>query len=530
MNTGNLRHLASGVRFHLLIAGLITVLAIALRVGNLGPTSLFVDDAWVGYVSRAGYGDIFRIGLTSVGFVAAMKVWFDIVGYSELAAQIPPFVIGCATPGLLYLILRTRIAVPFAAAAALLLATNGIHVTYSYHVKQYSFDTLWSVACIAFVVALARSGLRRRYVALFGVSAVVASLVSFTTVVPTLGASALIGLLLLDRSVTRTGRALIFHRLRDLAIDGSILTFPLVLMLGWYQFALAPNLTEGVRLFWDDHYVDLSTPGTAVGSLARRYSELTANTFNLGSEGTLIAVVTMIALLLVVLGAVRRPNPGLFCLATLMLGGVLSFLGRAPLGGGRTDSHLIVPLLVGVACGLHVIAEMIVTRTSRVQPLALRSVPRFVGLAAGVVIAAVLWNVGSPDVSDYRDNDAKKLVAVIDARRESDEAVALHRSHYAFGLYTERPSVPVSDGYHYQPKYPNDDLIFRLPWGLTDPAPHEVRLAQIAAEADGIWLLSSPIDGAAEIEVFDRILEDDLGFTLESEIEATGAVLQHWER
>ena len=123
----------------------VTVATIAPRAGEFSPMSLFVDDQWVAYIHRAGFGDSAQVGLTSVGFVAGLKAWFLAVGFSETSAQLPAFVIGCVTPGLLYLVVRRWIGWPFGLLAAGLLTANQLHITYSYHVKQYTLEVLAGV-------------------------------------------------------------------------------------------------------------------------------------------------------------------------------------------------------------------------------------------------------------------------------------------------------------------------------------------------------------------------------------------------
>lgn len=51
----------------------LSVLAVAVRLGELAPTSLFLDDAWVAYVTKAPITDIPMMGLTSPRVHAAAE-------------------------------------------------------------------------------------------------------------------------------------------------------------------------------------------------------------------------------------------------------------------------------------------------------------------------------------------------------------------------------------------------------------------------------------------------------------------------
>ncbi len=68
---------------------------------------------------------------------------------------------------------------------------------------------------------------------------------------------------------------------------------------------------------------------------------------------------------------------------------MLSFLGLAPLGGGRTDTHLLVPLLAGTALGI----QSVVVNLDRFSSSLRSSSWAIAGLAA---IAFVTINPPTP--------------------------------------------------------------------------------------------------------------------------------------
>ena len=256
----------------LLIVLATTAIAVALRAGELSPTSLFLDDQWVAYIDRASFGDSAQIGLTSIGFVAGLKVWFTMFGFSETAAQLPSFVAGCLTPALLYLVVRRWISWRFGLFAAGLLTVNELHTTYSYHVKQYTFDALWSVVCLAIAVELMRRGLNVRLTLIAIAGSVFAAAVSFTSVVASSGVFALVAWLIVrEVAVGRTSTAPLAQAQRipkNSILAGVAAVAGGLAIISWYILLVRPNVSEGIRLYWSDHYVDRRGFVTSLRSLA----------------------------------------------------------------------------------------------------------------------------------------------------------------------------------------------------------------------------------------------------------------------
>ena len=231
-------------------------------------------------------------------------------------------------------------------------------------------------------------------------------------------------------------------------------------LVGFQRIVIESNLTEGIRLYWSDAYVDRTTIRSSVLSLADRFTDVIAVALSLDPSSTLTKVSTVLILGCILVGARRFDPPAVFCAVAVGTAAMLSFLGLAPLGGGRTDTHLLVPLLAGTALGI----QSVVVNLNRFSSSLRSSSWAIAGLAA---IAFVTINPPTP--RPYPDNEASRFVAIIDAERQATDAILLHRSNYAYGLYTERSSKPVTDGYHYHPRFEDDPLVFRLGWGLEDP-------------------------------------------------------------
>jgi hypothetical protein len=84
--------------FHVLCATIIFLSAAALRVWQLGPSSLWFDDAWVALVARMSAGQLTQVGMTSFGFQVILWIWLHLVGFSEVGAQLIPFLAGYLGP------------------------------------------------------------------------------------------------------------------------------------------------------------------------------------------------------------------------------------------------------------------------------------------------------------------------------------------------------------------------------------------------------------------------------------------------
>ena len=132
--------------FHVLWATVIFLSAAALRVWQLGPSSLWFDDAWVALVARMSAGQLTQIGMTSFGFQVILWIWLHLVGFSEVRAQLIPLLAGCLGPVAVYVLaVRKRVTPAAGIIAALLLVVAPMHVQYSATVKQYTSEALLTV-------------------------------------------------------------------------------------------------------------------------------------------------------------------------------------------------------------------------------------------------------------------------------------------------------------------------------------------------------------------------------------------------
>jgi hypothetical protein len=392
------------------IAAAVVAAAAALRYRQLGPRSLWLDDAWPALVVKTGWSDVTKVGLTAPGFAAALKAWLHVTGFSETKAQSFAFVCGIAAPGLLWLLcVSRRLGRPAAAVATAALLTSPAHIVYSARVKQYTLD---SVIVIVLVWLTWRglekpSDARRWYLLAIG-SAVATALSS--GVVPVVGGAFLAALFALV-AVTKQERRRAYPAFAGYAVFAA----------AWWRTMLAPRLSHALTDYWRSFYVSNNNPGgipTGLRSVATRLGHASSD---------LPLAITLLAFLAaaVVVVSTRR-ELSIMLLAPLLIALVLALCSLAPIGTGRTDVYLypLFALLLAVA-----VSELTQRRSWCV-------------LIAVALTVSSLALARSP--SAYPQEDMKYAVAHLQAQARPDDTVMVYPAgRYAFALYAPR-SWPVT--------------------------------------------------------------------------------------
>ncbi len=433
----------------------LTVVATALRAPGLAPSSLWIDDAWVAYAHRAGWAEITEIGLSAPGFSALLKAWFSLVGFSEITAQMLPFIAGVAAPALTFWILRSRVRAAVAISAAGWMVLAPVHVEYSTRVKQYSIEVIVALVMVhlAWKLVDEPSDLRRwRQLSLVSTVAVV-----FSFPLASVAAAA-----------CAVPLAIHLWRVRRVDLRLAWLVVPATVTAGWFVIVIRHRQYPDLRRFWQPFFVrtDAGLGSPSPGPVRTR-APLPA---------TLSVVVVSVAVAVL---AWRRPAlfaiTGLPLLAAL----ILAIAERAPLGGGRTDLYLLGGLILATAIGANEGISLIV----KVEHGRLVT-----GGLALLSVAAALLGLARYDVPSYPKEDIRPLVADLDERREpTDVVLVYHNAKWAFATYTDLGVEvrPVSGPY---------DLVFDDPQVLRQIYPStEERLQHSVEEANDlgrrIWLI-----------------------------------------
>ena len=481
------------------VALALLVLSVVVRAGGLGPSSLWLDDAWVALATRAeGIGEVVMVGSTAPGFVALVALVAGLAGSSELGAQLVPFAFGVvAAPALYLLARRLGLSVAAAVVGAGLLATSPNHVAYSTRVKPFTADALAAVAVlVAGWRVVERPARPRPWTWLAGVS-VVAVVISAASAV-TVAAAFVAGLSAAGRRRPRALRP-------SLVSSAGVATFA----AAWWASIVRPASTPGLRAYWADHYVEVSKgPGTAAADVLDGVAEVVQGFAALPTEVTAVGLGVAVAV-----AVARRPGLAVLVVTPVVVAVVLAALQLAPLGGGRTDIHLYPSLALLVTLALHV-------GGARLPP------PAGVGVAAALTGALVLGVRPSP----YPAEDLAPLVAVVEREAGPGDAIAVYSaSRWAYALYSTAPVDLRRD-----PRSANgfdvavaDERVEVLAPSRHDPAGHAAAVERLAAGHDRIWLISSHTGGdVAAIEGF----LSDRGFDAVEAEARPGAALALWSR
>lgn len=133
---------------HLLILGFILLLALALRIINLGGRSLWYDEAFAVLFAEKGLDAMLYGTLTPVAggasdihpllYYGTLNVWMQVFGQAAFTVRFWSVLLGVVTVGLMYVIGRELFDEKTGLAAALITAIMPFHVQYSQETRMYA--------------------------------------------------------------------------------------------------------------------------------------------------------------------------------------------------------------------------------------------------------------------------------------------------------------------------------------------------------------------------------------------------------
>lgn len=474
-------------------AGLAGVAA-ALRVAPLGPPSLYLDDSWPALVVTAdSLHEVLLAGAWAPGFIVLLKGWITALGFSELNAQLLPFLFGIAAPPLLYLVLRWRNLGRLASGAgAVVLLTSSVHIAYSARVKQYTLDALCVVVLLAVLWWLlddVRDARRWRWLVLATVITVALS--SPTAVVAGPGiAVAVVALLREDRRRVATG----------------LVPAALVALFSgaWWWFVLRPRVTSTVQEDFRARFFGVDEGfHSAVSDFAGAAAVVVRGAVEQPDATEAFVVLAAAAVVLW-----RRTQLGFLLLAPLALAAVLAASEVAPLGTGRTDIYLY-PLLAAL---MAVAVQEGLTHFPRATTV------------AAVALGTLSFATFSP--ASYPQEEVRPLVRVVEARGGQDAVLVYPKTRYPFALYTTWPvdlleSSESQTGFTVRVRRPNVFILENL--GVAGGGRTIERLSR---RYETVWVLVSHGSPSRRIE---RLLGVH-GYDETSTRRETGAMLVRWSK
>lgn len=492
-------------RIDVVVVVVLTVVAATLRAGELGPSSLWLDDAWVALASRAELGELRTVGATAPGFAVILRAVTAVIGASSTALQLVPFLSGVVGPATVFVVARRcHLDRPAAAVAAAVLLTSPVGVTYATRVKPYALDTLLILVVVAIAWQVLVDPSNGRRAGRLAVAAIAALVVSGTTALA-------IGPIL---------AVLVFAALRSpvgapaLRAAGCVGAFGAL----WWLAVLRPASGPGLRVYWASYYPSRADGPTGVlVELGRLLVELMRG-FTVVAPGP--AVMVFVGCTAVVV--VRRPLLGALLAGPVVATAAAATLRMAPFGGGRTDSHLYGPLALLVALGLHEGAHLL----RRAMP---RALPPAGVLGVTVSVVAALTLAARPPMPYPAENVRPLVVALEEQAAEGDVVLVYSATRWAYALYTEGPVALIADpsslnGFD---AVPGNPAVTVLEPHRTDPSSHAPAVATAVAGRSRVWLLSS--HETADITAVEDALSAS-GFERRTSTEREGAMLTRWDR
>jgi hypothetical protein len=454
-----------------------------LRSVDLGPGSLWLDDAWVAVLSRApSIRDFVIHGSSSpplFNAIVTLCIW--LLPDRELSAQIFPFACAnlaiVATAFAAYLVTRRAWA---GAIAAIVVACHPGAIEYAARVKQYSSDMLVASAhLVGFCLLTDRPSARSLWIYTLAASACLLLSTTSLFVAAAFFPFAVVGLSRRGVGVRHVG--------------GATAVMLAALLLVFYGI-VRPGTNSALREFWAPNYL----PSDSASAFSRSVQTLLADWIaqclhgfaSAQRESWVVAagaaIVTIATLSLIV-----TPGRRTYVLANFgLLVGILlaSASRRFPLGTGRVDLFLVPVLAVLVGAGVAVVGQ--------VKQFA----PRILWTAA--VAGFVLLKFPVPRTPAYPVQVSSPLVAFLGQEKKSDDVLLVNvHGTFALGYYSPWPPSFVADaslgtGFHVVPQTPGVHVIGEQP---DDPRNSVARA--ISAHPARIFLLTVHAPGSLPQEV-----------------------------
>ena len=477
--------------------GLIAVGA-ALRRPALGPSSYWLDDAWVALASRAGSAaDFADTAFTAPLFNHLTGLILRLADGHALAGQAVPFAAGSALAGLAYWGLRALGAGRLPALAAALAAVfSPAGVVYATRVKPYTGEALFVGALVFLAVRMVHRNVSpARYAAVAAVGVLWSATVGVTAV-------AVLGAAFAARSIDAR---------RPDAETGRWLGGAAVAVLAYWGLYLRAAVPDGLYDYWESSFVRIGSVPEFARSAASQTSKAADALLGLpASWGAAILAASALVILW------RCWREALVVLAPFAATIAASALGLMPYGGGRTDIHLLAPALGAVGLALREATQH----------------RRRWGSAAAAAAAAAVLAAGAaryePPV--YPGHDLRPLVEMVEARASPGDLVMVYPSaRYSFALYTKAGIEIIADDDHlngFTVDVPDPDVVVLKP-SVEDPDAHGPAVSAATQGREVVWYLGTHFK---EDDAVITSFIEAFGFAETDRVERPGARAIRYER
>jgi Dolichyl-phosphate-mannose-protein mannosyltransferase len=448
-------------RVDALIALAFVAAAFWLRHRQLGPPSLWLDDAWPALVIKTPWASITKVGLTAPGYAVLVKSWLYVTGFSETKAQSVAFTAGIVAPALLWLLCLWRgLGRPAAAVAATVMLTAPADIVYSARVKQYTLDSVLVIIVLALAWRLLdHPGDTARWVALVAGCALATA--TSATVIPVVGGALLAAIV----STWRDNRP----RFRVAGIlVGTYSLFALV----WWRVVLRPRLGTALREYWSAFYVSTKSPKAFATSLLTAAARFSHGFTRI--PGAVIVILFVAAAFVVIR---MRTDLAILFLAPPAFAVALATRDIAPIGTGRTDIYLypVLALLLAVA-----VSEA----TSQYRS----------GTALALILVVACLATATVPRTYPRENIKPAIARLVRDAQSTDTVLVYPGGRYALALYAppEWPiqiyqSTAVTNGFDVRIRRPHLTILPSYPTLLL----YERSIGATTRGASRVWLIGS---------------------------------------
>ena len=394
---------------------LLTIAAVYFRSPELGPSSLWLDDAWVALAIKQDWLEIIHTSLTSVGFKMLTGVMLHVFGNESLAAQFLPFTFGILTIPLTYVVARQlNLAPNFALFAATLVASSPTLVNYSIRVKQYTGDAFLTLIIVSLLLSLVSKSRNMYQWVVFGVICSVCVVFSGQVMISV--ACALFVAVLYTWNSNRGESRIV--------IAVSLLTGLFILF--WYFMIIKPNIHTGILSYWKDEFIVMNS---GFMEAVRSFSYLMGSVYYHAIGKNLFHIITSAVLTLL---AIRlRTVTSLALLLPVLAAIILSILGKAPIGS-RTDAYFIPLLILAVTIGVQSTLEHFRQSGNTV----LRRSGTFTCIF--VMLALLLWDLPARFLTgEYPKEDVRTVTGIWEElKQQGDHTFVYSGARIAFHLYS----------------------------------------------------------------------------------------------
>lgn len=471
----------------------------ALRAPPLGPSSYWLDDAWVALASRANSAaDFVDTAFTAPLFNHLTGLILRLAGGHTLAGQAVPFAAGSALAGLAYWGLRAlgtgRL---WGLAATLAVVFSPAGIVYATRVKPYTGEALFVGALVFLAVRMVhRNASPASYAAVAAVGVLWSATIGVTAV-------AVLGAAFAARSIDSR------HLDRQ---TGPWLAGATVAVLAYWGLYLRGAVPDRMYDYWESSFVRIgSVPEFArsvAGQTSKAADALLPLPTGFGFGGAMILAASALVALW------RCWREALVVLAPFAASIAASALGLMPYGGGRTDIHLLAP-----AAGIVGLALREATQARHRWGSA-------AALAATAVLAAGATRYEPPV---YPGHDLRPLVEMVEARASPGDLVMVYPSaRYSFALYTKADIeiIAADDPNGFTVDVPDLDVAVLKP-RLEDPDAHGPAVLAATRGREVVWYLGTHFK---EDDAIITSSIEAIGFTETTRAERPGARAIRYER